>query len=50
MSAKKTFEKLCSGVDDPMQAPPFDLDNQDFFLDSEYTMKEVNFAINNHRV
>jgi hypothetical protein len=33
-SAKTTFEKLYSGVDEPMQAPAFDHDNQDPFLDS----------------
>jgi hypothetical protein len=33
-SAKKTFGKLCSGVDEPMQAPVFEHANQDPFLDS----------------
>jgi hypothetical protein len=50
ISAKKTLEKLCSGVDDPMQAPAFDHDNQDPFLDSEYTIKELNFMIKNLRI
>jgi hypothetical protein len=48
-SAKTTFEKLCSGVVEPMQAPAFDHDNQDSFLDSEYTIQELNFAIKNLR-
>jgi hypothetical protein len=47
ISTKKTLEKLCSGVDYPVQAPAFDYDNQDLFLDSEYTIKELNFAIEN---
>jgi hypothetical protein len=47
ISAKKTFEKLCSGVDDPMEAPAFDHDDHDPFLNSEYTIKELNFAIKN---
>jgi hypothetical protein len=37
-SAKTTFGKLCSGVEEPIQAPAFDHDNQDPFLDSEYTI------------
>jgi hypothetical protein len=49
-STKKTFEKLCSGVDDPMQAPAFDHYNQDPFLGSEYTIQELHFAIKNLRV
>jgi hypothetical protein len=44
-SAKTTFEKLCSGVDEKMQAPAFVHDNQDQFLDSEYTVQELHFAI-----
>jgi hypothetical protein len=47
ISAKKTFEKLCSGIDDPMEAPTCDHDNQDPFLDSEYAIKELNFTIEN---
>jgi hypothetical protein len=46
-SVKKTFEKLCSGVDEPMQAPAFDHDNQNPFLDSEYTIQALHFAIKN---
>jgi hypothetical protein len=38
--AKTTSGKLCSGVDEPMQAPAFDHDNQDPFLDSEYTLRD----------
>jgi hypothetical protein len=34
ISAKKTFEELCLGADNPMQAPEFDHDNQDSFLDT----------------
>jgi hypothetical protein len=49
-SAKRTFEKLCSGADEPMSAPAFDHDNQDPFLDSEYTIQELHFAIKNLRV
>jgi hypothetical protein len=49
-SAKTTFEKLCAGVDEPMQAPEFEHDNQDQFLDSEYTIQELLFAIKNFRV
>jgi hypothetical protein len=37
-------------VDEPMQAPAFDHDNQDSFLDSEYTIQELHFAIKNLRV
>jgi hypothetical protein len=48
--AKTTFEKLCSGVDEPMQAPAIDHDNKDPFLDSEYTIQELQFAIKNLRV
>jgi hypothetical protein len=33
-SAKKTFEKLCSGVAEQTQVPAFDHDNQDPLLDS----------------
>jgi hypothetical protein len=43
----QTFEKLCSGVDDPKDVPPFDHVDQDPFIDSEYTSKELNFAITN---
>jgi hypothetical protein len=46
-SAKTTFEKLCSGVDEKTQALALDHDNQDPFLDAEYTMQEVHFAIKN---
>jgi hypothetical protein len=46
-SAKTAFGKLCSGEDEPMQAPEFDHDNQDPFLDSEYTIQELHFAIKN---
>jgi hypothetical protein len=34
ISAKRTFEKLCLGAGGPMQAPAFDHDNQDSFLDA----------------
>jgi hypothetical protein len=37
-------------VDEEMQAPAFDHDNQNPFLDSEYTIQELNFAIKNLRV
>jgi hypothetical protein len=33
-----------------MQAPAFDHDNQDQFLDSEYKIQELHFAIKNLRV
>jgi hypothetical protein len=45
ISAKETFEKPCSGLDDSMQSPAFDHDNQNPFLDTERTTKEFNFAI-----
>jgi hypothetical protein len=45
MCSKRTFEKLYLGVDDPKQAPVLKHDIQDPFLDSEYTINEVNFAI-----
>jgi hypothetical protein len=48
-SAKPTFEKLCSGVDEKTQTPAFDDDNRDPFLDSEYTMQELHFTIKNLR-
>jgi hypothetical protein len=47
VSAKNTFEKVSLGVDDPMQAPAFDHDNHDPFLDSKYTIQELHFAIKN---
>jgi hypothetical protein len=34
-SAKTIFEKLCPGMNEQTQAPAFDHDNQDPFLDSE---------------
>jgi hypothetical protein len=37
-------------VDEPMQAPEFEHDNQDQFLDSEYAIQELLFAIRNFRV
>jgi hypothetical protein len=38
--------KSCAGgADDPMQAPIFDHDKQDSFLDTEYTIKKCKFAI-----
>lgn len=40
-SAITTFGKLCSGVDEPNQAPAFEYGNQDSFLDSEYTIQEL---------
>jgi hypothetical protein len=46
-SAKTTFEKLCSGVDEKMQALAFNHDNKDPFLDSEYTIQELHYAIKN---
>jgi hypothetical protein len=46
-SAKTTYEKQCSGVDEKKQAPAFDHDNQDPFLDSEYTIQELHFAFKN---
>jgi hypothetical protein len=46
VAVKNTFEKLCSGADDPMQAAVFVHDNQDPFLDSEYIIQELHFAIN----
>jgi hypothetical protein len=49
-SARTTFEKLCSGVDEKMQALAFNHDNKDPFLDSEYTIQELHFAIKNFRV
>jgi hypothetical protein len=49
-SAKTTFEKLCSGVDEKTQAPAFDHDNHDPVLDSEYTIQELHFAIKSLRV
>jgi hypothetical protein len=49
-NGKTTSEKLYSGVDEPTQAPAFDHDNQDPFLDSEYTIQELHFAIRNLRV
>jgi hypothetical protein len=48
-SAKTTFEKQFSGVDEPMQTPAFDHENQDPFLDSEHTIQELHFAIKNLR-
>jgi hypothetical protein len=45
--AKKAFEKPCSVVDDPMESPELDHDNQGAFLNSEYTIKELNLAIKN---
>jgi hypothetical protein len=50
ISAKKNFEKLYSGADVPMQAQVFNHDNQDYFPDTEYTVKEFIFAIKNLRV
>jgi hypothetical protein len=47
ISARKTFEKLCSGVDDPMQAPTFDHETQDPFVDSKSTIKAFNVPIKN---
>jgi hypothetical protein len=49
-SVKATFEKLCSGVDEQMQAPAFNHDNQDPLLDSEYVIQELQFAIISLRV
>jgi hypothetical protein len=49
-SAKMTFEKLCSGVEEANQAPVFDHDDQDPFLDSEYTIQALHFVIKNLRV
>jgi hypothetical protein len=49
-SAKTTFEKLCSGVDEQMQTPAFHHDNQDPFLDLEYTIQELHFAVKILRV
>jgi hypothetical protein len=37
-------------VDEQAQEPAFDHDNQDPFLDSEYTIQELYFAIKNLRV
>jgi hypothetical protein len=37
-------------VDEQMQAPAFDHDNQDPFLDSEYKIQELRFAIKNLRL
>jgi hypothetical protein len=39
ISAEKTFEKLCSEVDNPVETPPFDHDNQGPFLGLQYTNK-----------
>jgi hypothetical protein len=50
VSTKNTFENLCSGAEVSMQAPAFDHDNQDPFLDSEYTIQELHSAIKNRRV
>jgi hypothetical protein len=33
------------GLDNPMQAPAFGCNNQDPFLDSEYWIKGIKFAI-----
>jgi hypothetical protein len=49
-SAKTTFGKLCSRVDEPMQAPVFDHDDQDPFLDSDHRIHELHFAIKNLRL
>jgi hypothetical protein len=49
-SIKTTFEKQFSGMDEPMQEQAFDHDNQDPFLDSEYRIQELYFAIKNRRV
>ncbi|PNF30200.1 hypothetical protein B7P43_G08428 [Cryptotermes secundus] len=49
-SAITTFGKLCSGVDEPNQAPAFDYENQDSFLDSEYTIQELLYSIKNLKV
>jgi hypothetical protein len=49
-SAKTILEKLCSGVDEQVQAPEFDHKNQDPFTDSYYTIQEFHFAIRNLRV
>jgi hypothetical protein len=49
-SAKTSIENLCSGVDELKQAPAFDHENQDSFLDLEYTIQELHFAIKNLRV
>jgi hypothetical protein len=47
-SAKKTFEKLCSRVDDPMQALAFSDNNKNFFLDTESTNSTSRFK--NYRI
>lgn len=47
ISAEKTFESYVRGADEPTRAPAFDHDNQDSFLDSDCTSKELNFAIKN---
>jgi hypothetical protein len=36
-------------VDDPMEIPTYDHGNQDPFLDSEYTIKELILMIKNLR-
>jgi hypothetical protein len=43
-------EKPYSGVDEQTQAPAFHHDNQEPFLDSEYKIQELHFAIRNLRV
>jgi hypothetical protein len=49
-STKTTFIKLCSWVEEQMQVPAFDHDNQDPFRNSEYKNQELHFAIKNLRV
>jgi hypothetical protein len=50
VSAKNTPENLCLGADDPMQTSAFDHNIQNPFLDSDYTIQELHFAIKNLRV